>query len=276
MNEERNRYLRSLIRTDGVGLEIGPSYNPLLPKSSGYRVETIDYTDQAGLRAKYASDHSIDPAVIEEVDFVLDGKKTLAEAVNRPKYYDYIVASHVIEHVPDLLRFLRSCESLLKPDGILLLAVPDKRHCFDVFQPLTSTGHILQAYLDGRTKPAPGAVFDDFAYNAVRDGQIGWPIGGNGTLSFFSTLRDATAVFERLQRESIYIDVHSWRFVPSSCRLIMRDLNEVGQIGLREKDFHDSVGNEFYLTLSCTAAGCPIDRLTLARNALAEHAQIPC
>jgi SAM-dependent methyltransferase len=276
MTEDRNRYLRSLIRIDGVGLEIGPSYNQLLPKSSGYRVETIDYIDQAGLRAKYASDRSIDPAVIEEVDFVLDGTKTLAAAVNRQNYYDYIVASHVIEHVPDLLRFLRSCETLLKPDGVLLLAVPDKRHCFDVFQPLTSTGHILQAYLDRRTRPAPGAVFDDFAYNAVRDGRIGWPIGGNGALSFFSNLREASAVFERLQSECTYVDVHIWRFVPSSFRLIMRDLNEIGQIGLREKDFRDSVGNEFYLTLSCAAPGCPVDRLTLARNALAEHAQIPC
>jgi hypothetical protein len=32
----------------GLGLEIGPSYNPLLPKSEGYRVRTADHLDATG------------------------------------------------------------------------------------------------------------------------------------------------------------------------------------------------------------------------------------
>ena len=69
-------------------------------------------------------------------------------------------------------------------------------------------------------------------------------------------------------------DVHVWRFVPSSFRLILRDLAEIGQIGLRERLFHDSVGNEFYAALSRTAPECPIDRLTLAKQAVAEQVTI--
>ncbi len=270
----RTDLLRSLIDTTGLGLEIGPSYNPLVPKAAGFRVEVADYLDAAGLRAKYLGNASVDPAVIEDVDHVLGGSASLAEQIGKPGHYDYIVASHVIEHVPDLLGFLQSCQALLRPDGVLLLAVPDKRHCFDVLQPLTSTGGVLQAHLERHTRPSPGAVFDDRAYNAVRDGAIGWGPGDAGTLQFFATLQTAQNALAASLDPAVYLDVHIWRFVPSSFRLIVRDLAEIGEIGLQERSFHDSVGNEFYLTMSRTAHGCPIDRMTLAMQTLAEAAAV--
>jgi hypothetical protein len=146
----------------GVGLEIGPSFNPLLPKSAGYRVETLDHATADELRDKYRNDPNVDAARIEEVDFVADGRP-IAEVVGKPGYYDYIVASHVIEHAPDMLGFLTGCETLLKQTGTLVLAVPDKRRCFDLLQPLTSTGMILQAHEERRTRHAPSALFDDIA-----------------------------------------------------------------------------------------------------------------
>ena len=265
-------FLRSQIELQGRGLEIGPSYNPLLPKSEGFDVETVDYADANKLRAKYATTQNVDTSLIEMVDHVLDGSRSLAEVVDKSSYYDYIVASHVIEHVPDLLAFLQSCETLLKPNGVLLLAVPDKRHCFDVFQPPTTTGAVLQAHLEQRSRPTPGAIFDDYAYNLTRGGAIGWPIGGQNKLEFFADLAAASQMFEYAQRTDNYIDVHVWRFVPSSFRLILRDLNEISMTRLREKSFHDSIGNEFYISLSCNSHGCPVSRLDLARQALAEQA----
>ena len=35
-----------------------------------------------------------------------------------------------------------------------------------------------------------------------------------------------------------------------------------------------SIGNEFYMTFSKEGSGCAVDRLTLARRALTEHAEI--
>ena len=142
-----------------------------------------------------------------------------------PGTYDSIVASSVIGHTPDLLGFLRSCETLLTRTGRLILAVPDKRHCFDVFQPLTSTGTVLRAHLDGRTRPAPGIIFDDVAYNAVRDGMIGWSATDAGPLIFFAPLQAATDAYNSALAMPGYRDVHVWRFVPSSFRLIAHDLN---------------------------------------------------
>lgn len=272
--DHRTTLLRSMLPLEGRGLEIGPGYNPLLPKAAGFRVETADYTDADGLRDKYRGNPHVDVARIEDVDHVLDGSQTLDEAVGRPAAFDYVVASHVIEHTPDMLGFLRSCEALLRPSGVLLLAVPDKRHCFDVLQPLTSTGAVLQAHLDRRTRPTPGAVFDDVAYNAVRHDAIGWAPGDAGPLRFFAPLRAALDAYVSARTTTAYRDVHVWRFVPSSFRLIVQDLSAIGELRLREGWFHDSVGNEFYVTLSQVAAGCPVDRLTLAKRGLAEQASI--
>jgi SAM-dependent methyltransferase len=270
----RTMFLRSLIPIHGRGLEIGPGYNPLIPKSEGFDIETADYTDQAGLRQKYHGNPHVDIDQIETVDHVLDGSNTLSEAIGRPATFDYIVASHVIEHTPDMLAFLKSCQVLLAPQGVLLLAVPDKRHCFDVLQPLSSTGAVLQAHLDARTRPAPGAIFDDVAYNAVRNGAIGWSPEDQRPLTFFAPLEAAAAAYESARRSLAYRDVHVWRFVPSIFRLILRDLHEIGELGLQEKEFYDSVGNEFYMTLSASAKGCPIERLALAKQALIEQSTI--
>jgi SAM-dependent methyltransferase len=271
---QRTSLLRSMLPIDGRGLEIGPGYNPLLPKSEGFHIETVDYTDADGLREKYKGNPNVDIDRIEAVDHVVDEGKTLAEAVGKPRAFDYIVASHVIEHTPDMVGFLQSCEALLTISGVLVLAVPDKRHCFDVLQPLASTGDVLQAHLDERTMPTPGAVFDDLAYNAVRGDDIGWGPGDGRSLRFVAPLAAAVNAFQSLRRFPTYRDVHVWRFVPSSFRLILMDLYEIGELRLREDRFYDSVGNEFYVSLSTSAAGCSCERLALAKNALREHATI--
>jgi 2-polyprenyl-3-methyl-5-hydroxy-6-metoxy-1,4-benzoquinol methylase len=270
--DNRAEFLRSLINVAGTGLEIGAGYNPLVPKSAGFRVEVADHTTAEGLRAKYRN-ANVNLANIEPVDYVLT-EAPLAATIGRQSHYDYIVASHVIEHTPDLLGFLKNCETLLKPDGVLLLAVPDKRCCFDVFQPLTSTGAVLQAYLDGRTRPWPGVIFDDRGYNAVRDGAIGWSLQTAGGLRFFLDLPAALSQFAQDRRSADYIDVHVWKFVPSSFRLIVNDLFELGEIRLREREFHAGPGHEFYVTLSCAAHGCRVERIELARRILTEQGRI--
>ena len=110
---DRKQLLLSLLDLSGVGLEIGPGYNPLVPKSSGGRIETLDHASAAELREKYRSKVGIDLSWVKEVDYISDGRP-LVEIINKRCHYDYIVASHVIEHTPDMLGFLKDCETLLK------------------------------------------------------------------------------------------------------------------------------------------------------------------
>ena len=72
--------------------------------------------------------------------------------------YDWIVASHLVEHTPDLIGFLNDCDSLLKENGVLSLAIPDQRYCFDYFRPLTGIGHVIDAAQNPRKRRSPGSA----------------------------------------------------------------------------------------------------------------------
>src|SRR5262249_49306390 len=271
---DRTALMLSQLDLSGIGLEIGPSFSPLVPKSSGRRIETLDHASAAELRERYRNAANVDITRIEEVDYVSDGRP-LAEIVNRQGYYDYIIASHVIAHTPDMLGFLKDCEALLKQDGVLVLAVPDKRRCFDVFQSLSSTGMLLQAHVERRTRATPGLMFDSIAYDGLRHGRSGWNFDDDQPLTFAHDLDFARYGFERAVASDTYVDAHLWRFTPSSFRLIVKDLYEIGHLGLREQFFSETDIFEFFISLSRRGPGCPFDRLTLARMTVAEQQEIP-
>ncbi|WP_279480855.1 bifunctional 2-polyprenyl-6-hydroxyphenol methylase/3-demethylubiquinol 3-O-methyltransferase UbiG [Aureimonas sp. SK2] len=259
----------ALFDASGFGLEVGPSYNPLLPKSEGFRVETIDYADQAELQRKYAANPTVDASRIEPVDYVSDGRP-MRQVIGEEGRYDFILASHVIEHTPDMIGFLRDCESLLKPDGVLVLAVPDKRCCFDVFQRLTSTGEVLDAHRLGRTRPSFGSIFDAVAYGAKQDGAPGWPKGSTGDRQLVHSVEQAGFVARQSEETGRYTDVHVWRFVPSSFELILHDLHAIGAIGLRLDTLQSS--DEMLAVLSRSGRGSARSRTELLAAALEEHA----
>lgn len=269
---DRIPLLRSFFDENEIGLEIGAGFNPLVTKNSGARVETVDHATADELREKYRN-APVDISRIEEVDYVLKGQ-TLLEAVGKPSHYDWIVASHVIEHVPDLVRFLKDCEALLKPTGDLVLAVPDKRRCFDAFQRCSSTGEALQAYVEGRRKPSPGLLFDSIAYEALRGGKPAWHEDDHSPLVMSGNLAEAKAVFDWSLGNTEYRDAHAWQFTPSLFRLIIQDLHDIGLTALCEKKFVPGDAVEFYSVLSKDGRGCPIRRQTLALLALVEQQEI--
>lgn len=274
---DRRDRLLSMFDSSGKGLEIGPSFNPLLPKAQGYDVEVLDHLDAAGLREKYRG-AGVDLDAIEAVDHVSTGG-SIAAAVGKASCFDFCIALHVIEHTVDLLGFLLDCETLLKPHGALVLAVPDKRYSFDMFRPLSSTGDVLQAHLQPDSRHAPGKVFDELAYNAVRGGKPAWEPGETGAFAFFHTIKDVKQVFDTIMAERVaevgeFTDIHAWQFTPSSFRLVLSDLAAMDYTSLREDRFIDPGTGEFYVTLSRTGAGCPLPRIELAWQVMVEQARI--
>ena len=264
----RSDILRSMFEASGKGLEIGASHNPLMLKAAGFDVEVLDYLDAGALRRKYG-DAGVDVSAVEEVDYVGDGPP-MTEVIGDRQRYDWIVASHVIEHVPDFVGFLVDWEALLKPGGSLVLAVPDKRCCFDILRPVSTVGQVLQANIDGRRRPWPGAIFDDVAYARKRTGRTGWGLGDQKPLEEVRPVEEARQVFHDACGSDSYVDVHCWVFVPSSFRLIISALGACGVTGLRELHFRIAAG-EFYAVLSTRAPPEPLDLGALALAAQAEE-----
>ncbi len=156
-------------------IEIGPSYNPLTPKAEGWNSFSIDHMDHAELVKKYAPHPNVDVNRIEEVDFVwYEG--ALNDAVPQKLHgsFDAFVAGHVIEHTPDLIEFLNAASTLLRPDGQVVLAVPDRRFCFGCFQALTTTGQVLAAHAERRSRHTARLAFDHVAYAVKANGSIAW------------------------------------------------------------------------------------------------------
>ena len=85
------------INKRGLGIEIGPGYNPIAPKKDGYKVHTIDHMSKAQLVEKYKNEN-VNIENIEDVDFIWDGA-SYADLTGKSKFYDWIIASHVIESI---------------------------------------------------------------------------------------------------------------------------------------------------------------------------------
>lgn len=273
----RREILLANIDRNGLGLEIGPSHRPVAPRRDGFRVEILDHATREQLVAKYRAD-GVDIDAIEEVDHVWDGRP-YAELTGRPNGYDWIIASHVIEHTPNLVGFLCECESLLRDGGVLSLAVPDKRFCFDRLRPPTGLQAVIDAHLERRTNHTPGRVFEHCINAIALERRIAWPpqAAVGRTLASFSFVHGMDYARDRMRavaEEGEYVDIHAWVFTPSSFRLLLADLHALGLIALREASFTEG-GNEFFMTMSREGAGPGIGRLELLRRMDAELSAVP-
>jgi predicted SAM-dependent methyltransferase len=210
-------------------VEIGPSLNPLAPKADGWNSFSIDHADQAGLRAKYKHDPSVDPLKIEHVDYVWQ-QGSLSDAVpaGHLQSFDVFLASHVIEHFPNLVDFLDSAEALTKPQGRMVLAIPDKRLCFDMFRSLSNTGEAIAAHLEKRTRHTCANVFDFVSKAVVKNGLPGWVITDTTATSPISAPFELAHAQALAAGQEVYIDAHSWVFCPASFQLIMVELARLG------------------------------------------------
>jgi SAM-dependent methyltransferase len=261
---DRTAIIASMLDAAGHGLEIGPSHAPLFPKSRGYSVDILDHASGEDLRAKYRA-LGISTDAIEEVDFISDGR-LMHEVIEKRNCYDYIFSSHAIEHVTDFVGYFISCEKLLAPDGVALLAVPDKRFCFDVFQGLTTTGEVLQAHSEGQQRHRPSTVFDFYANIASMPIGGAWDQNTTGSISLDQSLSSAKSYYDKARSSAEYLDVHGWRFTPNSFRLIMRDLHEIGVLELKEKAFFQDGRFEFYIAFSKEASPCTTPRIELLKR----------
>lgn len=277
----RSETLLSPVPHGGLIIEIGPSFSPIAPKAEGWNTRTIDHLGREGLVAKYTGHPGVDVGRIEDVDYVWQGGP-LSDAVPPTMHgtFDAFIASHVIEHTPDFVAFLGSAQILLKPDGVVVLAVPDKRYCFDYFQPLTTTGQVLEANAEQRSRHSPRLGFDYVAY-AIEDGGTGaWgqhPLRG---LRLLHSIEQARDLFATIEAGSDYVDLHAWRFTPANFELLLLELARLGKTDWRVERTTAATGCEFFAWLrrggiaraaALSDADFSAERLTLLKRTLLEQ-----
>ena len=126
----------------GEGIEIGALHNPLpLPRSA--RVRYLDRLPVGELRAHYPE---LEQEPLVQVDIIDDGERL---ATVPESSLDFVVANHFLEHTQDPLGTLLNSLRILRPGGVLYLAVPDKRYTFDIDRPVTPFDHLVRDFEEG-------------------------------------------------------------------------------------------------------------------------------
>jgi SAM-dependent methyltransferase len=233
-------------------LELGPSFSPFAPKSEGWDACVVDHATREELIEKYGSDAAVDVSRIEDVDVVWD-RGPLDEALPATSLgtFDAVIASHLIEHIPDPIGLLQSLEKALRTTGVVSLVVPDKRFCFDYYKPISSTGELLAAHQRRATRHSRRALFDEVAYSVTSEGAIGWSRTPPTNLAFFHTFAEAKRHVGKpdpTERDP-YADCHGWHFTPSSFELNILELAALEAIDFAIDRTFPTEGTEFFVTL---------------------------
>ena len=230
-----------LNRLDGV--EIGALAAPLVRRGEG-RITYVDFTDEDTLRRTYAEDPNVNVDDIVQVDAIW-GDKTLREALGSDRRVDYVVASHVVEHVPDLITWLSEIRQVLETGGALRLVVPDRRYTFDYLRLESRYHDVLDAYLQKARRPLPRQIMDFCGLARHVNCEAAW----NGSLQV-DTLQPMSSIAfgYALAQDSIatgqYHDTHCWVFTPASFAQLFEELAMLGLVGFAYEYFVPTARND--------------------------------
>ncbi len=134
-----NRYSLAFLYLRGKGIEIGALHNPLMV-SPWTKVRYVDRMTVAELRLQYPE---LNEKKLKPVDVVANGEllESIADASQ-----DFVIANHFLEHCQNPLLALENMFRVLRVDGVLYLALPDKRYTFDRVRPVTTLEHLRRDY----------------------------------------------------------------------------------------------------------------------------------
>lgn len=247
----RRILLQGLDVTGGLGLEIGPLADPIVRRCDG-EVIYVDHTDAATLRRKYAGG-DLDIAGIVEVDAIW-AERSLAETVGRR--VDYVIASHVAEHVPDLISWLEEVRAVLRPGGELRLVLPDARYSFDYFRQPTRLSDLVAAWMVRARRPQIPQILDfvlNFAPGIDGAGIDRGDVDPSATPRHYSFAGAVELAQRTLDNPAHYEDVHCWVVTPAHLASLMLQLAEADLLHMACSGFVDTVPEhwyEFYVCLS--------------------------
>ena len=270
---DRKEKLLSGLSIEGkLGLEIGALCRPFI-KDTEHNVIYADHASTEALREKYRHDPDVDIDQIVEVTAIL-GEGSLAHSVG--KTVDYVVASHVIEHVPNLIGWLSELCSILNEGGEIRLVVPDKRFTFDYLRATTRLSDVLYADLVKARFPMAHIVMD-YVLNVVKlDGAKAWRSEIEpGRLERHHTLRDAQNIAQQILASNAYHDVHCWVFTPRSMAQLFVELTDHRLVELECVSFHDTAQDtiEFFVGMRHTKDFARARQSWVAMAEAAKHVQ---
>ena len=206
---------------EGTGIEIGALHNPM---PVDRRRATVRYVDRLPLeeqRRQYPelADH---PLVAPDIIADADRLTPLAD-----ESQDFVIANHLLEHLPDAIGAMKEWYRVLRPGGILFLALPDKRVTFDKHRPRTTLAHLVADHRD-RGEGSRSSHYEEYArlvHNMEGD--------------------DAVREAARLMETSYSIHFHVW--IPEDIERLIAHVQDVFHLRWNVVQYVDSTGSDEFI-----------------------------
>lgn len=238
----------------GRGLEVAPLFRPILTKAMG-KVDYTDYMSTAELRERDKS-HP-DSVNLVDIDFVWAPGARLKDCAGG-RMYDYVVSSHVLEHVPNPVSWLEQTLEVCNPGAIIAMALPTKYNPIDLLRENTTISEWVGSYIESRSIPTAQQVFDCLHYSrtippTVAPGQLS-RADAMALPSGYNT-EQAMGFAHRAFSHQVYTDVHCSVFSPDSFRDLIEQVIALGLLDVEILDIHTAGGAdprnlpEFYVKL---------------------------
>jgi SAM-dependent methyltransferase len=129
----------------GSGLELGPGH-VAFECPDDVNVTFVDRFPSADLQKLFPElgDHVEFQPIDVYADLDADGLRAFAS-----RSQDFVICSHVLEHLADPLGLLSEMHRVLRPGGVALLLLPDRRRAFDHERTSTSLEHLIADHAAG-------------------------------------------------------------------------------------------------------------------------------
>lgn len=249
--DNRREYIYSQIKNKNARiLEIGPLNRPLFETSEYPNVFTADIRSTEQVKALYGGDNNylsstgihVDIDSIVDIDFVI--KDTYSSTFENVEKFDYIVASHVLEHIPDLVGWFKDAQSALKKNGSILLVYPDKRYCFDRFRESSTFIQALQ--VNQENEEALNQRIMDFQINVVNENDPAYWWCNQGSIEHLPQ-----SVIDTKMLGKNTDDIHYWPFSSTGFLKFLCDMERAGMSDYVCTDFRDTHvdDQQFFVTL---------------------------
>jgi SAM-dependent methyltransferase len=126
----------------GNGIEIGALCRPLEVPANAY-VRYVDRMQVPELRHHYPELADLPLVQVDIIGSAEDLSAVPSDSV------DFVIANHLLEHMQYPIRALQSFMRVLRPGGILYMALPDARAGIDRDRELTTIEHLLDEHRNG-------------------------------------------------------------------------------------------------------------------------------
>ncbi len=177
---------------EGAGIEVGPGNVPFaVPPGVVVRyVDRLTSTEHSELFYELPMVDFVEPDIVADLD--TDGLTALDS-----QSQDFVICSHVLEHLADPLGFLEEAHRVLRIGGVLLILLPDRRYTFDRGRDPTPLACLLRDHAEGATTPDDDHMVE-FLLGADQGPDFSLPTDEDARAQLFAWHRDRS------------IHVHCW------------------------------------------------------------------